>query len=157
MENELSTKLKQAYNSFYKCIFALPDEIFLSEINGWTARDITAHLVGWNHIMKEASLGILQGQTPDYYKDAPNDYKNINAQSVSTFASTSKAELLAELKSSIETLIQHLESLSPEQMTKDYGARHHRGHPATVETIIESLAIDYQHHTLEIQTWYSSK
>jgi len=154
MENEkLLSNLKFAYDDFCKCIISLPDSLLLSDMGGWSPRDVTAHLIGWNKHMIEASSAILHGQTPSYYADAPNDYRNINAQMVITFSSRSKEELLAELESSMKTFRQFIASLQPDELVDSHGVLHYSGRHATVAGIIESLTQDYQHHALEIQQW----
>lgn len=145
--------LQLAYDDFSTCILSLPDSLFLSEMNGWSPRDVVAHLIGWNTRMIEASSSILNGQTPSYYADAPNDYRNINAQMVITFSSQSKEELLAELESSMKTFRKFIESLPPNDLWDSHGVFHYRGRPATIAGVIQSLTQDYQGHTLEIQQW----
>ena len=157
MENEkLLSNLKFAYNDFCQCILALPDALLLSDMGGWSPRDVTAHLTGWTRHMIEASSAILHGRTPAYYADASNDYRNINAQMVVTFSSRSKEELLAEMESSMQTFRQFIASLQPEELADSHGVLHHSGRPATIAGIIESLTQDYQHHALEIQQWHEN-
>jgi hypothetical protein len=134
-------------------IHSLPEESFLSSMNGWEPRDVVAHLIGWNGLMIEASSSILTGQPPSYYEDAPNDYSNINAGFTAKFSSRSKQELLAELKSSLEGLEAYVLALPAGELTADHGVSHYRGGPATVSKILESLAGDYRYHTNEIREW----
>ena len=157
MESEgLLSTLQAAYDDFRACIMSLPDSLLLSEMNGWSPRDVMAHLIGWNKHMIEASAAILHGQAPSCYADASNDYRNINARMVITFPSRSKEELLAELESSMKTFRQFIASLQPDELADSHGVLHHSGRPATITGIIESLTQDYQGHTLEIQQWYEN-
>ena len=141
------------YKDFCDCIVSLPEALFLSPMNGWSPRDIVAHLIGWNRQMIEASAAILRGDTPAYYADAPNDYCNINAGFVKQFASRSKAELLDELKSSMEDFEEFVMSLDQSEFTASHGVMHYSGRPATVEGIINALAGDYREHLCEITEW----
>jgi hypothetical protein len=145
--------LTQAYQHFSKLTDSLSKEQFLSPMNGWTPRDVVAHLIGWNSLMIEASLSILTGNPPSYYDDAANDYSNINASFTAKHSSQSKQELLAELQSSMENLEKFLDSLPSEELTADHGVMHHRGDPATIAKIIDSLAADYQDHSRQIEKW----
>jgi len=99
-EHPLS-ELKRAYLTFCNCVLSVPETLFMASINGWSPRDVVAHLIGWNGQMIAASQEILRGETPQYYADAPNDYQNINTSFVARFASQSKAELISELKASL--------------------------------------------------------
>ncbi len=145
--------LKRAYQDFAKLILSLPDEQFLSSMNGWSPRDVVAHLIGWNGLMIESSLSILAGKSPRYYDDARNDYSNINSGFTAKHSSRSKPELLAELKSSMEKFEAFIYSLPAEELAADHGVVHHSGGPATVARIINSLAGDYQYHTRQIMEW----
>jgi hypothetical protein len=146
-------QLTHTYQHFSKLIDSLSSEQFLSPMNGWAPRDVVAHLIGWNGLMIEASLSILAGNPPSYYDDAPNDYSNINASFTAKHSSQSKQELLAELQSSIETLMKFVDGLPIEELTANHGVMDHSGDPATVANIIDSLAGDYQDHAGEIGDW----
>ena len=149
--------LRQAYQQFAKLIVSLSKEQFLSPMNGWAPRDVVAHLIGWNSLMIEASLSILDGNPPSYYEDAPNDYSNINARFTTEHSSPSKQELLAELQSSLETLEMFIEALPTEELTADHGVMHYSGGPATITKIINSLTDDYQYHAHQIEEWLTKQ
>ncbi len=49
MTNEMKiTKLGLSVDDFARCIGSLNEELFLKKFNGWSPRDILAHLIGWN-------------------------------------------------------------------------------------------------------------
>ena len=149
----VTSSLKNAYQDFTKLILSLSDEQFLSSMNGWTPRDVVAHLIGWNSLMIDSSRSILAGKPPSYYDDSKNDYSNINSGFTKKFSSRSKQELLAELKSSMENFEAFIFSLSPKELEADHGVVHYSGVPATISKIINSLASDYQYHTNQILEW----
>ncbi len=122
-------------------------------MNGWSPREVVAHLIGWNSLMIEASLSILAGKTPAYYDDAPNNYSHINAGFTARYSSQSKQELLAELKSSMEGFEAFVLALPDGELAAQHGVRHYSGSSATVSKIIASLAGDYQFHTQQIIEW----
>ncbi len=147
----VTLQLKTAYEDFIKLILSLSDDQFLSPMNGWSPRDVVAHLVGWNSLMIESSLSILAGNPPAYYIDKPNDFSNINATFTAKHASRSKQEILAELKSSMENLKFFIDSLPAKELIADHGVSHYSGCPATVIKIVDSLAGDYRYHTDQIK------
>jgi hypothetical protein len=149
--------LTHAYQHFTKLIDVLSNEQFLSLLNGWTPRDVVAHLIGWNGLMIESALSILAGNLPSYYDDAPNDYSNINASFTAKYSSQSKQELLAELQSSMENFEQFICALPIEELKANHGVMHHSGSPATITKIIDSLAGDYQYHTHQIEEWLNQR
>ena len=142
-----------AYQDFCDCIISLPEALFISPMNGWSPRDVLAHLIGWNWEMIEASRSILRGEAPAYYVDAPNDYRNINARFVANYSSQSKAELLDGLRFSMEDFERYVRSLSQSDLTASHGVFHYSGRPATVAGIIGSLTGDYQEHLRQINAW----
>jgi len=152
-----SLSLGDAYQDFAKLILSLPDEQFLAPMNGWTPRDVVAHLIGWNGLMIEASQSILAGRPPSYYADTKNDYSHINAGFTKKYASPSKQELLAELKSSMEKFEAFISTLPKKELTAEHGVVHYSGLPATVGKIMNSLAGDYQYHTRQISEWLIKK
>jgi Protein of unknown function (DUF1706) len=107
--------------------------------------------------MVESSSTILAGKSPAYYEDAPNDYNNVNARFVAKYASTSKQELLVELKSSLEDFEAFILALPPRDLVADHGVSHYSGGSATVSRIVESLAGDYRHHTCQIREWLNHR
>src|SRR5574341_1321785 len=121
---DVTFSLKGAHQEFTKLILSLSNEQFLSSMNGWTPRDVVAHLIGWNGLMIEASLSILAGKSPSYYDDTRNDYSNINSGFTAQYSSRSKQELLAELQSSMEKLEAYIHTLPPEELVADHGVVH---------------------------------
>ena len=146
-----------SFHEFTKLIATLSDKQFLSPMHGWSPKGVASHLAGWNRLMIEAGLSILAGKTPVYYDDTPNNYSNINAGFTSKYSSYSKAELLAELKSSMESFETFVLGLPKEELTANHGVHRYNGSPATINKLIDSLTSDYQDHTHEIKEWLSEK
>jgi hypothetical protein len=145
--------LKNVYQDFTGLILSLSNDQFLSPMNGWSPRDVVAHLVGWNGLMIESSLSILAGKPPSYYDDAKNDYSNINSGFTEKYSSESKQELLVEIKSSMEKFEAFIDSLPAEELVADHGVVHYSGSPASVTRIVNSLAGDYKYHINQIMEW----
>jgi hypothetical protein len=154
---EVLFPLKNSYQDFVELILPLSNELFLSSMDGWSPRDVVAHLIGWNRLMIEASSSILAGKVPAYYADTSNDYSTINAGFTTKYLSHSKQELLSELKSSLESFEAFILDLPDNEMMADHGVRHYSGIPATVSKIINSLAGDYQSHTRQIKASLNQK
>lgn len=150
---DITLSLKQAYQDLTNLVLSLSDEQFLSSMNGWSPRDVAAHLIGWNRLMVEASLSIIAGKPPTYYDDARNDYSNINSGFTTKYPSQSKQELLAELQSSIEKFEAFINTLPAEELAADHGVVHYSGSPATVTRVVNTLAGDYRYHTQQIMEW----
>jgi hypothetical protein len=124
---------------------------------GGPQKGVASHLAGWNRFMIEAALSIRAAKTPDYYDDAPNNYSTINAGFIAKYSSYAKGELLAELKSSLDSFETFVLGLPREELNANHGVHHYNGSPATVNKLIESLTSDYQDHTHELKEWLSEK
>jgi len=148
--------LRVSYERFVDCVRSIPEPRFLSPMNGWTPRDVVAHLIGWSRALAQAGVSIIAGELPTYYADAPNDYRNINAVFVMHYASTSREDLLGELASAIDDLAAFVVGLSKAQLTEDHRLMHYSGEPATVQKIIRSLTGEFAHHRGEIGAWLES-
>ena len=150
---ESTLQIKKSFQGLVELILRMPDDLFLSHMDGWSPRDVVAHLIGWNSLMIEASLSILSGKAPAYYSDKPNDYSRINSGFTMKYSSRSKPELLTELKTSLDALETFVLALPEEELAADHGVRHYSGSPATVSRLLASLAGDYQLHAQQIRAW----
>jgi len=149
---DLIQEMEETLDSYISTIEKLPEDRFLQPMNGWSARDVTAHLIGWNQLTIEGCQQIIRGHKPDYFEDAGNDFANINARSVETYASENKINLLVELRDSFRELKNYLDGLSYQQWVKDYGVRYGKW-VITVHNTVLALQEDYQSHQQEIEDW----
>jgi len=143
--------LHEAFVRFKACVASLPSGGFLERMNGWSPRDVTAHLIGWNRYTIEGCRAILRGACPLYVADESNDFRTVNRESVERYASSDRNELLAELDASFGELRAFLLTLSDPQWDKDFGVRY-KGHVITVENNVEGLQMDYDRHREGIET-----
>lgn len=143
-------QLDKAYSAFVEAVRSLSSRTLLRSLGDWTPRDIVAHLIGWNRNIRIGCQQIRSGLSPFYHKDGPNDYREINANSIARYNSTDRSALLKELANSKDELVAYVKGLDSQDWDKDYGPQHYRGGPATIERWIKSLTGDYINHTEEI-------
>lgn len=153
---EVIQEFEDTVQSYKSLIEDLPVDLFLQPINGWTPRDVTAHLIGWNQYTIEGCQQIIQGERPDFFEDAGNDYSNLNARSVQMYASQNKINLLVELTDSFRELKTYLSSLSYQNWVKDYGVRYNDW-VITVHNTVLAVHQDYQSHQAEIEAWVENQ
>lgn len=137
-----------------ECVESLSEESFLERINGWSARDIVAHLVGWNRAVIEGSRSIMRGDLPSYDIDSGENYSKVNDALVREYSSTNRSELLAELRASAIELQDFLRSLDPGAWARDYGVEN-QGTTVTIQSTIDELIADHAHHRRQIEEWKS--
>jgi hypothetical protein len=113
-------------------------------------------LIGWNGYILQGCHAIQAGQVPFYHADAPNDYRNINAEFVTGQTATGRQSLLAEPGATLNPLASFLSQLAPEEWEADRGIPYYRGGLATIARSVGSLARDYREHAAEIEAWAKS-
>ena len=84
------------------------DEVFLGE---WSAKDLLAHLVGWDHTNREAVAEILAGQKPGFWAHRDRDWKSYNARLVAEYRRDDFPEMVELVESSHRALIDYLEAI----------------------------------------------
>jgi hypothetical protein len=149
-------RLKLAVEGFEASIVALGQEAFLTRLNGWSPRDILAHLIGWNHQVIEGGRQIQLGELPFYDVDPGENYSKVNAALVQKISANDLQALIQELHSSADDLMEYLRSLEPEAWAKDFGVRH-GGLPVTLRGTVDELVEDYHHHRQQIREWANTR
>jgi hypothetical protein len=144
--------LRESAERFIESAAALPEGIFLREIDGRSPRDIVAHLIGWNRYTVVDYERQQQGERPSYITDPSDDFSAVNAQSVRHYSSRDKATLLVELRASLGELDRLLRSLTLAEWAADYGATY-LDSAVTMRWMIAALIWDYRHHQEEIANW----
>ena len=144
-------ELDARVSAFERAVAALTDEAFLAPLGKWTPRDIVAHLIGWNRHVIRGSEQILKGELPFYDIDPGEDFANVNAELIRTYASRDREALLAELSRSKEELASFLRELDETACAHDHGVRHD-DETITVKSTIDDLIADYTHHEQQLLT-----
>ena len=153
-------KLERCVEVFAASAAGLDERLFLSSINGWTPRDIVAHLIGWNRHIVRGAKQILCGELPFYDVDPGPDYSKVNAALVRQYGDTNRSVLLERLAESAGGLMNFLRGMDPEEWDRDFGVRH-RGEKLTVESTagdlvtvkstVDDLIADYDHHRAQLE------
>jgi hypothetical protein len=150
MIEEQINRLKAAVADLARQVGALSEERFLGKLNGWSARDIVAHLIGWNRHVIEGSRQIQQGELPFYDVDPGKNYSHVNAALVLEYSSRDREMLLEDLRASAGELAEFLRSLHPETWARDFGVRHGES-VVTIQNTVDELIADYAHHGQQIE------
>lgn len=128
----------------------------MARLNGWSPRDILAHLIGWNHHIIEGSRQIQLGELPFYDVDPGENYSKVNEALVQKISATDRQVLIKELQSSANDVKEYLGSLAPEAWAKDFGVRH-GGSTVTIRDTVDELIEDYDHHRKQVEDWATTK
>lgn len=141
--------LELAVDALSRAVTDLGDERFLEPLQGWSTRDIVAHLIGWNRYVIKGSQEIIRGELPFYDIDPGENYSKVNAILICKYPSEDPRELLRELRQSAGDLKEFLLALDPEVWASDFGVRH-RESVVTIKNTVKDLIEDYDHHRRQI-------
>ena len=155
IEAQLS-RLEKNLDDFCQCVSSLDEGMFLRPIRLWSPRDIVAHLVGWNRYLVQGADQIRRGELPFYDIDPGDNYSNVNAALVRKYSSTSRDEMLVDLRTSAQELKRYLRSLDAAEWDRDYGVRH-AGAIVTIRSSVDELIDDYDHHREQISEWLETQ
>jgi hypothetical protein len=142
-------RLLTALDAFIADLERLPAERFLARTNGWSPRDIAAHLIGWHRLTIEGAEKIRRGAIPFYFADAANDYARVNGDLVRRYDSTDLPRIVSELRASFAELTSYALSLPRDAWAADTGVRY-RGKPATIANSVAVLIDDVDAHRRDL-------
>ncbi len=143
-------ELADAVASFARLVADLDHETFLGPLGRWSARDVVAHLIGWNRYTVRGMKQIVRGELPFYDVDPGEDYANVNRLHLRDYPSRVKDELLTELQTSARELSEALSLSGSDSWSRDYGVRH-KGETVTIQSTVSDLIVDYGHHAEQIR------
>ncbi len=147
-------ELERALEDFVEVLSTMDEKRLQESLGRWTARDVIAHLVGWNRYTLEGCRELREGRLPFYDVDPGENYSKINAVLVREISSDKKDDLLRDLRTSSVKLKDYLRALPPEEFERDFGVRH-QGKTVTIRNSVDELIEDYVHHRHQIEDWES--
>lgn len=115
----------------------------------WTAREVIAHLIGWNRLYVGGCQAILAGRVPAYYADPGPNFGKINAILVARHGRGDMDGLLADLRASAADLAAYIGQLPQAPWAADRGVRQ-GGRVLTVQRAVDALIEDYGHHRVQM-------
>jgi hypothetical protein len=137
---ELQARLATAFTGFLEACDQLDQSLHeQGTIDGqWAARDMVAHLTGWDHEATERFWRFLAGPTEDVAYD--ND--EFNARSVAARQHFTYQQAVKELRSVHRGLEEAIAAIQPEDL-----AANHR-----FEAWLTILSEHYEEHTAQLQS-----
>jgi hypothetical protein len=149
-------KLNKNVQALCFSLASLNEDQFLMKLNGWSSRDIVAHLIGWNRAIVQGSRQILKAELPFYDVDSGENYSKINADFVRNYSSTDLQEMVMEMFRSADELLEFLKTLNEKDWSHDFGVKN-KGLTITIKSTVDDLIEDYAHHTTQIEKWKNAR
>jgi hypothetical protein len=119
----------------------------------WSAHDIIAHLIGWDYANLEGIETICGGRLPAFYAAYDPDWRTFNAGLVARHKRATLDQTVADARASQRALIEALEALPADELTRDYGVRSTRGRRVTIAMLLTIEARDECKHASQIRAF----
>jgi hypothetical protein len=151
-KQQLITDLTDARHEVLAAATALrpqdQDAVFLGT---WSAHDIVAHLVGWDHANREAIGAIRAGQLPAFYAQYDRDWRTFNAGLVAEHKQETLEQTVALAGRSHDVLLATLAAIPAEDVSRDYGVRSSGRRRVTIAMLLTVEARDERKHARQIR------
>jgi hypothetical protein len=120
----------------------MADTVFLGK---WSAKDIVAHLIGWDWANIEAVQAILNDQLPAFYAHHDHDWRSYNAELVRRYRLEDYDALLQAARDSNQALHNRLLTVPADEFERDHGIRF-RGYKVTIARLLAAESDDERVH-----------
>ena len=131
---------------------AAQEEPFLG---AWSAHDIVAHLIGWDHANMEAIEAIRVGRLPEFYAAYDAGWRTFNAGLVRQHKQAALAATLTAAQASHRALLDRLTALPSGDVDRDYGVRSPGRRRVTVGMLLSAEAHDERRHAGQLRAFAS--
>jgi hypothetical protein len=148
-KDELLTQAAHELQALHEALEGLNEDAMSDTWLGtWSAKDIVAHLIGWQREMTAPLERIARGEKPFPEGASYDDVDGWNARFVAARRSTSAADLLLELDESHQHLMNVASSVPDD--------RFQRGRTAW-KLVDQTSAEHYREHAAQIRTWRAGR
>jgi len=115
----------------------------------WSAADLLAHLIGWDHANIEAFRELLEGRLPSFYAYHDHDWQSFNAILVTEYGRDEFGALIRASEEALRTLVDFVSTIPAVDVVKDRGVRF-RGRKVTIERLLAADARDVTDHAKQL-------
>ena len=155
-KQQLITDLISARQSIFAEILSLPEERLDEPCTGrWCAKDLLAHLIGWDYTNLQAVQEILAGQRPTFFRYYDQDWQSYNAHLVATYRKEPFQELRKDAETSHTRLVAFLQSLSAEEVVNRKSPPE-QGRAVTIRNLLKSEASDERKHAEQLHAFFDA-
>ncbi len=127
-------------------------QIFLGT---WSAKELVAHLIGWDYTNRAAAEEIMASQLPSFYDHHTRDWAKYNEHLIAEHGRDDWDELLAAARHSHQELIAFLQALPADEFERDRGIRAGRW-KVTIGRLLRVEASDEVKHSEQVRAFARS-
>jgi hypothetical protein len=122
----------------------------------WDARDLLAHLIGWDYTNLYAVQDFRRGRLPNFYARYDPQWAAYNAELVARHRQEDWDALLASLRRSQAAVFDALRGLPDDDLTSDFGVRW-QGRRVTIAGLLRAALRDEREHLAQIRQMAASQ
>jgi uncharacterized damage-inducible protein DinB len=125
-------------------------------LGSWSAKDLLAHLAGWDETNLKAAKEILENALPSFYAEHDRGWATYNAKLVAEFSMENYEDQLVLARDTHARLLEFLKELSADELWKDRGIRA-RGWKVTIGRLLEAEMSDEEQHLEQLNRFMESR
>jgi len=151
---ELIHRITRAYERL-RGLIAGVDPVRLSTdpvFDGWTVKDVLAHLAAWQSITVTNLFRLERGQPVLYARLDPQKLDELNARFHAELKDWPLEKVLADLEGSYRQLINRISLLSEPELNDPRHFKQLRGRPLG-QVIAENTSQHYEEHLPALEAW----
>lgn len=151
---ELIQRINREYERLQRLIAGVDPGRLAAEpvFNGWTAKDVLAHLAVWQSITVTNLFRLERGQPLLYANLDPKKVDELNARFYQELKDWPPERVLADLEGSYRQLINRIRLLSEEELNDPRHFKQLRGRPLW-QLIAEDTYEHYAEHLPALEAW----
>jgi hypothetical protein len=130
-----------------------PEEQDTPFLGTWSAHDIVAHLVGWDHANQAAIEAIRAGRLPAFYDHYDRDWRTFNAGLVARHKQETMEDTVTLAQASHQALLAALDAVPAADLSRDYGVRSSGRRRVTIAMLLSVEARDEHEHAGQIRAF----
>ena len=150
-KSELLCGLKDVRERILTLVLSLePEKQEVAYLGSWSAREMLAHLAGWDETNVCAAEEILADERPGFYEFIDNDWSSYNAMLVEDYSRDDFEDLISLVQQTHTRLLDEVTAIPAEEIWKDRGILA-RGWKVTIGRLLNAELQDEEEHYWQLK------
>ncbi len=129
-----------------------PEKQGVAYLGAWSAREMLAHLAGWDETNICAADEIFADEQPGFYEFIDKDWASYNAMLVKDYSRDSFEDLISLVQQTHTKLMTKVAAIPAEELWKDRGIRA-RGWKVTIGRLLNAELRDEEEHYRQLKSF----
>lgn len=152
-KSELISGLRDVREKILNLAFLLePEEQEVVYLGAWSAREMLAHLAGWDETNICAVDEIMADELPGFYEFIDKDWVSYNAMLVEDYSRDSFEDLISLVQETHTKLMVKVAALPADELWKDRDIRA-RGWKVTIGRLLNAELQDEEEHYWQLKSF----